>query len=115
MKRHDSLRPLSQHHHFALMESLFIRRADEEPAAGRPAALKRIAEDFLAFWDSKGKIHFREEEEILLPAYAAHIDLQEDDDVLRMLADHAAIRARINTLASCLSSNQAVDRQITEL
>ena len=97
------------------MESLFIRRAKEKPEADRSAALREIAEDFISFWESKGKLHFREEEEILLPAYASHVDLQEDADVLRMLADHASIRARVNALASCLSAHQAVDRQITEL
>lgn len=115
MKRHESLRPLSQHHHFALMESLFIRRAKEQPEADRSAALRKTAVDFVSFWESKGKLHFREEEEILLPAYASHVDLQEDADVLRMLADHASIRARVNAVASGLSANQAVDLQIAEL
>jgi hemerythrin-like domain-containing protein len=108
MKRHRSLHALSQHHHFALMESLFIRRAGEKSGAARTAALKKVAEDFVHFWESGGRIHFREEEEILLPAYASHVPLEEDADVLRMLADHAAIRARIRALSSTRAEDEAI-------
>ena len=40
MKRHASLHPLSQHHHFALMQALFMRRAAEAPASRRAAAVR---------------------------------------------------------------------------
>ena len=115
MKRHESLHPLSQHHHFALMESLFIRRADEMLEADRAATLRKTAEDFLAFWESKGRQHFREEEEILLPAYAAHIDLQQDADVMRMLADHALIRSHIQVLSALVEAKQSLENEIVAL
>ena len=95
MKRHPSLHPLSQHHHFALIQALGMRRAAEAPAEKRQAAVERQAEKFVAFWHKTGYKHFREEEEILLPAYARHTRLDQDADVMRLLADHAEIRAAV--------------------
>ena len=86
MKRHESLHELSRHHHFALMEALYIRRAMNEPPEKRALRLRKVAEKFVEFWEKKGKLHFREEEEILLPAYSVHVPLENDQDVIRMLA-----------------------------
>jgi len=55
MKRHESQHPLSQHHHFALIEALQIRRAKELPATKRSAALRKLAEEFLRFWEETGR------------------------------------------------------------
>ncbi|MCI0612652.1 hemerythrin domain-containing protein [bacterium] len=115
MKRHESLHALSQHHHFALMESLFIRRANEESIPTRDSSLRKVAEEFIQFWEKKGKLHFREEEEILIPAYALHVSIENDQDVMRMLADHAMIRAKIGKLASLLANNEAFETNLTEL
>lgn len=70
-----------------------MRRAAEAPAEKRPMAIARQAEKFVRFWHKTGQVHFREEEEVLLPAYARHRRLDEDADVVRLLADHAEIRA----------------------
>jgi hemerythrin-like domain-containing protein len=115
MKRHESLHALSQHHHFALLESLFIRRANDESGAIRELRLREVADKFIEFWEKKGKLHFREEEEILIPTYALHVSIQDDQDVMRMLADHAMIRAKIGKLASLLSNNEAFEKDLTEL
>jgi hemerythrin-like domain-containing protein len=115
MKRHESLHALSQHHHFALLQSLFIRRANEEPGATRISRLREVADKFLEFWEDKGKLHFREEEEILIPAYALHVSILDDPDVMRMLADHATIRARIGKLASLLLNNETFETDLIEL
>jgi Hemerythrin HHE cation binding domain len=115
MKRHESLHALSQHHHFALLQSLFIRRAIQASDASRESNLRKVAEDFLRFWESKGKLHFREEEEILIPAYALHVLIESDKDLLRMLADHAGIRARIWKLASLLSKNEPFEADLEQL
>jgi len=109
MKRHESLHPLSQHHHFALIEALEIRRAHQLPATRRRAELRRLAAKFVRFWEAKGRIHFREEEEMLLPAYARHVPLEQDADVVRMLADHAFIRAMIEDLRRALAAEQPVE------
>jgi hemerythrin-like domain-containing protein len=112
MKRHESLHALSQHHHFALIEALFIKRARQEPPAKRAASLRKVAEKFLRFYEKTGKIHFREEEEVLLPAYARHVRIDEDQDVMRMLAEHAAIRARIGDIAARLENGQPIEEPL---
>ncbi len=95
MKRHPSLHPLSQHHHFALIQALEMRRAVESPADKRAAAMERQAAKFVRFWHKTGHAHFREEEEVLLPAYAQHTRLDQDAEIMRILADHAEIRAAV--------------------
>ena len=95
MKRHPSLHPLSQHHHFALIQALEMRRAAEAPVEKRAATVARQAEKFVCFWHKTGQVHFREEEEVLLPAYARHARIDKDVDVVRLLGDHAEIRAAI--------------------
>jgi hemerythrin-like domain-containing protein len=59
----------------------------------------------LRFWQESGQTHFAEEEQVLLPKYARHIRLDEDPEVMRMLADHAAIRARIEDVRESLSAS----------
>jgi hemerythrin-like domain-containing protein len=105
MKRHPSLHPLSQHHHFALIHALEMRRAAEAPAEKRAAAVTRQAEKFLRFWHKSGHVHFREEEEVLLPAYARHTRLDRDVEVMRLLADHAEIRAAVRDFEQRLGAN----------
>ena len=95
MKRHPSLHPLSQHHHFALVRALEMRRAAEAPAEKRNAAVERQADKFIEFWHKTGNVHFREEEEVLLPAYARCTRLDQDAGIMRLLADHAEIRAAV--------------------
>jgi hemerythrin-like domain-containing protein len=104
MKRHPSLHPLSQHHHFALIQALAMRRAAEAPEGKRAAAVQRQAEKFVGFWHKTGHVHFREEEEVLLPAYARYTRLDQDAGVMRVLADHAEIRAAV----------QEFERQLAE-
>lgn len=52
---------------------------------------------FLEFWDDHGAHHFRVEEDVLLPAYAAHAD-PDEPCIVRMLLDHARIRAQAQRL-----------------
>ena len=111
VKRHTSLHPLSQHHHFALIQALEMRRAAEAPAGKRAAAVRRQAEKFVAFWHKTGKIHFREEEEVLLPAYARHTRLDQDAEVMRLLADHAEIRAAVQDFERRLAADQTIDAE----
>lgn len=111
MKRDPALHPLSQHHHFALIQAWEMRRAAGAPAAKRPAALRAAAQKFLRFWEKTGSQHFREEEEVLLPAYARRVRLDTDVQVMRMLADHAEIRARVQELAEMLASGEKTPAQ----
>ncbi len=115
MKRHQSLHPLSEHHHHALVQALGIRRAAEAPEEERSAALERAGHTLLQHWKMSGRKHFREEEEILLPAYSWHTKLNEDSLVMQMLAQHALIRARMDQLETLLSSKQPVGAEVIAL
>jgi hemerythrin-like domain-containing protein len=108
VKRHPSLHPLSQHHHFALIQALEMRRAAEVPAEKRAAAVARQAEKFVRFWHKSGHVHFREEEEVLLPAYARHTRLDRDAEVMRILADHAEIRAAVRDFEERLAAKAPI-------
>ncbi len=111
MKRHPSLHPLSQHHHFALIQALGMRRAAEAPAEKRAAAVERQAEKFVRFWHKTGRLHFREEEEVLLPAYARHTRLDRDAEVMRVLADHAEIRAAVRDFEQRLAAKMPIEAE----
>jgi hypothetical protein len=84
MKRHPALVPLSRDHHHALVIAQRLRRATAETAT-------EIAGAFLSHWNAEEKLHFRLEEELLLPAYAAHGD-PDHPAITRMLLDHMLIR-----------------------
>ena len=109
MKRHLSLHPLSQHHHFALIQALEMRRAAEAPAEKRGAAVAKQAGKFVRFWHKTGQVHFREEEEVLLPAYARLARLDQDAEVMRIFADHAQIRAAAQDIERLLDAKSPVD------
>jgi hemerythrin-like domain-containing protein len=111
MKRHPSLHPLSQHHHFALIQALEMRRATVAPAEKRSAAVQRQAEKFVRFWSKTGQTHFREEEEVLLPAYARNTRLDRDAEVMRVLADHAEIRAAVQDFEQHLAAKIPVEAE----
>jgi iron-sulfur cluster repair protein YtfE (RIC family) len=114
VKRHPELRPLSEHHHHVLVLALEIRRAAESSAPDRYQRLRTLAESLLRFWDESGRIHFMEEEQVLLPKYARHFRLDEDPEIMRMLADHAAICAKMEDVKECLAGSLAPE-PLTEL
>jgi hemerythrin-like domain-containing protein len=91
VKRHRALQPLSRDHHVALVAAQRLRRATDADADAARAA-------FLEFWDSHGALHFRVEEDVLLPAFAAYGD-PADTRVVEMLVDHVRIRAAAAALA----------------
>jgi hemerythrin-like domain-containing protein len=105
MKRHPGLQALSRHHHFALIQALEMKRAAETPVARRAVACRSAAEKFVGFWKTVGHLHFREEEEVLLPAYARHAPIEKDAAVTRMLVEHARIRAGVAELELVLQSS----------
>ena len=115
MKRHESLHPLSQHHHFALIQVWELRRALKLPAAERGKAVRAVARKFVRFWKSAGQVHFREEEEVLLPAFALHARLDQDKDVMRMLAEHAIIRGLIGRVEAALENGEVSEDDVSKL
>jgi len=82
VKRAEALRPLSRQHLVALLAAKRLREA-EDPAEARRA--------FLDFWHGDGRLHFRVEEEVLLPTWAAHGEVDRAG-VRRMLDEHLVIR-----------------------
>lgn len=91
MKRDPALLSLSHDHHQALFVAQRLRRATAETVADA-----RVA--FLAYWEKHGRYHFRLEEEVLLPAYAAH-RAPHHPLVACALCDHVAIRGHADKLA----------------
>lgn len=61
MKWAEALQPLSRDHLRSLLAAKRLRNATDAVAAGQ---------DFLEFWESEGRHHFRVEEEVLLPGWA---------------------------------------------
>jgi hypothetical protein len=92
MKRHPALVPLSRDHHHALVIARLLRRASIRTA---PEA----ARAFLAHWEAEETLHFRLEEELLLPAYAAHGE-PDHPAIVRTLVDHMLIRRDAAQLAA---------------
>lgn len=84
MKRDSSLAHFSRDHHVALVVAQRLKRTSESDAAAACIA-------FCEYWDSAGRRHFREEEEALLPMFAAFAD-PDRPVVARVLLDHVRIR-----------------------
>jgi hemerythrin-like domain-containing protein len=95
VKRHPALTPLSRDHQHTLAIAQRLRRATPETAEQALAA-------FLAHWELEEKLHFRIEEEVLLPAYATHGD-PGHPMLVRVLVDHLSIRCDAELLASKVS------------
>ena len=66
MKRAPELRTLSEDHHHGLVQARRLQRATEATSA------EAAAKGFLEFWRKDTAIHFRKEEEILLPVMARY-------------------------------------------
>jgi hemerythrin-like domain-containing protein len=99
MKRHPDLQSLSRDHHQALVVAHRLKQVNDEDAIAA-----RIA--FLEFWRRQGQLHFRVEEEVLLPGFA-RAGGAEDPGVARVLREHAEIRLRALQLQGETASVQA--------
>jgi len=99
MKRNEALRQLSRDHHRALEVALKLRRATD-------ADVQQAAEEFLGFWREHGAIHFRVEEDMLLPGAATRVD-PTDPAVVRVLTDHVEIRRRAGELGDGADAGSA--------
>jgi hemerythrin-like domain-containing protein len=100
MKRHSALRQLSRDHHHALVVAQQLKRANSSTAEEARAV-------FLAYWETDGRQHFREEEEILLPTLARYAD-PDQPAVTRVLSDHVRIRQLALDLSSEVEPLQAL-------
>lgn len=107
MKRDAALTSLSRDHHQALRVAQQLRRADAQTADDARAG-------FLAYWREHGAAHFRAEEEVLLPAFAAHGD-PHHPLVARALCDHVAIRQRADELTDGPAATPARLHELGEM
>ncbi|MGN6253796.1 MAG: hemerythrin domain-containing protein [Solirubrobacterales bacterium] len=89
-RRAEALQPLSRDHLKALLVAKALRESED-------VAVARVA--FLDFWRDHGAHHFRVEEEVLLPQWALHAEVDRPD-VDRMLREHLAIRREALRLAA---------------
>jgi hemerythrin-like domain-containing protein len=88
VKRHAELRRFSDDHHQGLVNARRLKGA----AAGKETELADAAWDFLEFWLKDTRLHFRKEEEVLLPVLARYGGDLGHPSVVEMLAQHAHIR-----------------------
>ncbi|MFC7060974.1 hemerythrin domain-containing protein [Halobacillus seohaensis] len=88
MKRHEALHPLSHHHHHALVVAQQLKKTDEH------ANKQEQRRSVINFWQKDGAIHFRDEEEVLLPLYAQYASVDQEP-IKQMLMEHVQIRALI--------------------
>jgi hemerythrin-like domain-containing protein len=82
LKRHPALVELSKDHHFGLLLSWKIRKADELKITS-----DRVAAYIVYFFESDLDTHFREEEELLFNRLA-----KEDSMRLRAESEHSRLR-----------------------
>jgi hemerythrin-like domain-containing protein len=94
VKRAAALRPLSREHLAALLAAKRLREATDAAAA---------AAGFLEFWHEDGRRHFRVEEEVLLPGWALHAEVDRAG-VARMLEEHLRIRREALRLEAGIAS-----------
>jgi hemerythrin-like domain-containing protein len=91
MKRHPALQQLSRDHHHALVVAHRLKCVSHVSA-------KEAQTAFIAYWDPDGRNHFREEEEILLPALVRYVD-PEPPIIARVLSDHKRIRGLVEDVS----------------
>lgn len=94
LKRHESLQPLSRHHMIGLHVALKLKRAGSKESRW---TVEQTITDARNFWQPDGNNHFREEEEILIPAYAAYGNMY-DPNITDMFVEHAVIRRQMYKL-----------------
>jgi len=88
VKRHPDLKEFSDDHHQGLVNALRLKRT----AAEEGVTLVEAARAFLKFWREDTSLHFRKEEEVLLPVVARYGSMLEEEPVVEMLTQHARIR-----------------------
>jgi hypothetical protein len=83
MRRSEALRSLSREHHQALRVAQELRRTDDPEQA---------AATFREFWRREGALHFRIEEEVLLPTWEL-LGTVDAEAAARLAREHLELRA----------------------
>ncbi len=104
MKRHPSLRDLSEDHHHGLVHASHLLQASSAEASDAARFPKQeVARDFLEFFAGHTNAHFREEEEVLLPTYARYSEMS-DPVIAQMMIEHVQIRRLVLDLQQEMAS-----------
>jgi hemerythrin-like domain-containing protein len=111
VKRHAELKSFSDDHHQGLVNARRLKRA----AAGEETELADAARDFLEFWRQDTVLHFRKEEEVLLPVLARHGGDLDQPSVTEMLAQHARIRGLVMELGDELGRQEVRGEALRKL
>jgi iron-sulfur cluster repair protein YtfE (RIC family) len=106
MKRSKALRALSHQHHQGLFAALQLKRAGPKTAV-------EARQVFLEFYEREGSRHFRVEEELLLPAFARHVGV-DDAAIVRVLTEHVDLRGRGQDLERSADPDPATLRELGE-
>jgi len=106
MKRSEALRALSHEHHRGLVAALQLKRARQDTAADARTV-------FLDFFEREGARHFRAEEELLLPAFARHSEV-DHPAIVRVLTEHVDLRRRRQDLETGVDPEPAALRELGE-
>ena len=96
MKRTLELRTLSEDHHHGLVQARRLRLTGE---GGETRGAEPVARGFLDFWQKDTAVHFRKEEEVLLPVVARHGGDLSREPLVEMIEDHARIRGLVMQLS----------------
>lgn len=107
MKRVEALADFSRDHLPALRQAKYLREAGTKDGDHTP---EEAAENFLEFWDEEADLHFLEEEQVILPVLSRLGPITEDENVRRMLDDHAWFRDRIEDLRRTLDRGGDVEQ-----
>lgn len=91
-RRHDALMPLTHDHHHVLVRARRLAKAVE---GGDDGELWRESQAFVDFFQTEGDLHFREEEEELVPIFGDQLP----PEAVAMLEDHVILRAFVRSLA----------------
>ncbi len=97
MKRHQALRELSSDHHQGLVQARRLVKTAGRGSDATADEVAKVARDVLTFWAEHTTLHFREEEEVLLPAFARYGD-PSVEPVVQVLVEHVHIRRLVDDL-----------------
>jgi hemerythrin-like domain-containing protein len=112
MKRTLELRNLSEDHHHGLVYARRIYRVEEGKEAN---SAESAAKEFLDFWQKESSIHFRKEEEVLLPVMARHGGDLSLEPIVEMLEGHARLRGLVMRLSDEVTGGNIQSETLHEI
>lgn len=108
MKRHESLHPLTHHHHHTLVMAQKLKKFSDSDR------IQPTTREVIDFWIQDGEKHFRDEEEVLLPLYAQYESVNQPC-IQEMLIQHVEIRSYIRQIRMNQSAKPELFRQLGAL